>query len=430
MDSMYRGNLLTKDEFILKLPELRKTIETDLMNKPLKQDVIINALSKLANSINQEELIQTLTLLGLPKWSIEEYLKVSINSLKKEELENKLLRELGVNPFKWQSVNNQIEEKKQPLGVVMHIGAGNALGLAAFSVMEGLLTGNINILKLPEYEGGVSLIILAKLIEIEPKLKPYIYVINVSSKNELIINELIKLVDALVVWGGDDAIQALRQLTPPTIKIIEWGHRLSFSYFTKSKNEDKDLIELAKDIVLTDQLYCSSPQCVFYETDNFSELDDFAQRLSKEISNVSLLYPSSIRPMEVESQITWIHELIKMEEILNEKKLFTNKARDHSVMVDYVPKLKTSPLFRNIWVMPIKRNEIINLLRDEKGHLQTVGLSCEKEELNELSDIFYSSGVNRVMACGLMSSNYSGEPHDGEYALLRYVRIVNRRSNG
>ena len=59
-----------------------------------------------------------------------------------------------------EKINNLIEEKKVPLGVIMHIGAGNALGLAAFSVMEGLLTGNINILKLPEYEGGISLKIL------------------------------------------------------------------------------------------------------------------------------------------------------------------------------------------------------------------------------------------------------------------------------
>ena len=428
MDSMYRGNLLTKDEFILKLPGLKQVIENDLTNESLDQEIIINAFSKLATSINQEKLMKTLIALGLPKWSIEDYLKVSITSLRKEELIQKLQRELGANPFEWKKVSEQIEEKKQPLGVVMHIGAGNALGLAAFSVMEGLLTGNINILKLPEYEGGVSLEILTKLIEIEPKLKPYIYVVNVSSQNEEIIAELIKLVDALVVWGGDSAIQALRQLTPPTIPIIEWGHRLSFSYFTKNKNEDKDLNGLAKDIVLTDQLYCSSPQCVFYETSDHDELDNFAKRLSKEIDKVSKEYPSSIRPMEVESQITWTHELIKMEEILKEKKLYTNKLRTHSVMVDYSPKLITSPLFRNIWAMPIKREEIIKLLRREKGHLQTVGLSCDELDYEELSSIFYSAGVNRIMALGLMSSNYSGEPHDGEYALLRYVRIVNRRT--
>ena len=427
MDSMYRGDLVTKESFILKLPNLRQLIETDLLLEPLDQEIIVNAFSKLASNINQDELIKTLVLLGLPKWSIEEYINVSINSLKKEELEKKLLRELGSNPFEWEKINNQIEEKKVPLGVIMHIGAGNALGLAAFSVMEGLLTGNINILKLPEYEGGISLKILNKLVEIEPKLKPYIYVVNVSSKNELIINELIKLVDALVVWGGDDTIKALRQLTPPTIKIIEWGHRLSFSYFTKNSNEDNDLVGLVKDIVLTDQLYCSSPQCVFYETNNPDELDGFAKRLSLEIEKLSKEFPSTERPIEVESQITWIHELIKMEEILKEKKLFTNDIRDHSVMVDYIPKLKTSPLFRNIWVMPIKRDEITKILRDEKGHLQTVGLSCNEDEYDELSNMFYSIGVNRIMATGLMSSVYSGEPHDGEYALLRYVRIVNRR---
>lgn len=428
MDSLYRGNLITKEDFISKLPDLKRDIEEDLLLEPLKLEVIINALSKLASSINEKELTEKLMLLGLPKWSIEEYLNVSINSLKKEELNQKIIRELGVNPFEWKDVSETIKEKKYPLGVVMHIGAGNALGLAAFSVMEGLLTRNINILKLPEYEGGVSLEILTKLIEIEPLLKPYIYVLNVSSKNEEVINKLVTLVDALVVWGGDDAIDALRKLAPPTIKLIEWGHRLSFAYFTDNDNKSNDLKGLARDIVMTDQLYCSSPQCVYYETISNVELDKFAKELFTEIEILTKEFKSSVRPSEIEAQITWTHELIKLERILGEKKLITNNDRTHSVMIDYIAKLQTSPMFRNIWVMPIKRNEIISMLRKEKGHLQTVGLSCNRNEEVELQNLFYAAGVNRIMSCGNMSSNYSGEPHDGDYALLRYVRIVNKKA--
>lgn len=38
---------------------------------------------------------------------------------------------------------------REPLGVLLHIASGNAAGLPAYSVLEGLLAGNINILKLP-----------------------------------------------------------------------------------------------------------------------------------------------------------------------------------------------------------------------------------------------------------------------------------------
>lgn len=427
MNNIYRGEPILKENFIDKLSELKKKIEEDLLLEPLMPEIVIEAAHSLSKEIDKQEVVQQLMVLGIPKWAAEEYVKVTIDSLDREALLTKVHTELGETPFVWKETHVGTEEKEQPLGVLLHIGAGNALGLSAFSVIEGLLTGNINILKLPENEGGLSSKILMRLAEIEPRLKPYIYVIDVSSKNSDVISKLVEIANAVVVWGSDDAIKAIRQLAPPSLPIIEWGHRLSFAYFTKKENEEKDLEGLARDICLTDQLYCSSPQCVFYETGNPKELDDFADRLAKHIECVAVQYPSLARPIDVQAQITWTHELVKMEEILKEKRLITDEKKQYSVMVDYNSELKPSPLFRNIWAMPIKRDKLLGLLREHKGYLQTVGLSCNKQEFDELSKVLYAAGINRITTCGQMSTSYISEPHDGAYALKRYVRIVNKR---
>lgn len=428
MDNIFRGEPILKEDFINKLCNLKQIIEKDLLLEPLIPEIVIEAAHILASEIDKEEVIQNLITLGLPKWVSEEYVNVTINSLNKNELLKKLKAELGENPFEWTQVSTDIEEKLYPLGVLMHIGAGNALGLSAFSVIEGLLSGNINILKLPENEAGLSVKILLRLIEIEPRLKPYIYVLDVSSKNQEVISKLIEISNAVTVWGSDEAIKAIRHLAPPSLPIIEWGHRLSFAYFTENSAIETDLKGLALDICLTDQLYCSSPQCVFYETNNPKNLDNFAYKLAEHIEHTSAQYPSLVRPIDVQAQITLTQELIKLEEILGEKRLITNEKKHYGVMIDYNAELKSSPLFRNIWVMPIKRENLLNLLRVHKGHLQTVGLSCNEAEFGELSNILYAAGVNRIMPCGYMSVNYSGEPHDGVFALRRYVRTVNRRS--
>lgn len=424
---MFRGDLVTKDEFLQKLDSFKDIVDQDLAQEPLDPGIVIEAWHRLAAEVSEEDVVGVLLQLGLPEWAIKDYVNQALKSINREGLSKKVERELGKAPFEWKKITENIEEKKFPLGVLMHIGAGNALGLSAISVMEGLLTGNINILKLPAEEGGVSLGILYKLIEIEPRLKPYIYVINVPSKEEAVIAKVVDLVDAVVVWGGDAAINALRHLTPPTIKLIEWGHRLSFAYFTKQDDYTNDLEQLADEIVRTDQLYCSSPQCAFLETDDHNEVNAFAHDLFLKIKDAAGKYPSTVKELDVQSHITWIRELVRTEEVINAKKLYVDDTKQYSVMVDYDPKLAVSPLFRNIWVMPVKRQDVIGMLRNEKGHLQTVGLSCNPDEVSEMSDIFYSAGVSRVMQCGLMSSNYSGEPHDGEYALERYVRVVNRR---
>jgi hypothetical protein len=427
MDNIYRGERISKDEFIARLPQAKARIEEDLLLPELLPEIVINAVHSLAEEIDQKEIVQQLVALGIEKWAAEEYVAVTVKSMDKKELFRKLYAELGEEPFLWKKTEEGIEERNYPLGVIMHIGAGNALGLSAFSVIEGLMTGNINILKLPENEGGLSSMILLRLVEIEPRLKPYIYVLDVSSKNQEVISKLIEMANAVVVWGSDEAIAAVRQLAPPYLPVIEWGHRLSFAYFTKDGNEEKDLEGLARDICVTDQLYCSSPQCVFYESDIPREVDEFAERLSGHIGSIGRKYPAAPRPTGVQAQITWTHEIIKMEEILMEKRLITDEGREYGIMIDYKPELKASPLFRNIWVMPIKRKELLGVLRLHKGHLQTVGLSCSIDEFNELSKIFYAAGITRITNLGHMSSNYSGEPHDGVFALQRYVKRVNRR---
>jgi hypothetical protein len=427
MDNIYRGEPILKENFIKRLSGLESQIQEDILLPPLSYELVIEALYKLTNEINIDQITKELVSLGIPEWTSQQYIKVTVESVKREALKKKLYTELGDEPFVWNWSAEGIEERYVPLGVILHIGAGNALGLSAFSVIEGLLCGNINILKLPENEGGLSSRILMKLIQIQPKLKPYIYVLDVSSKDTEVISELIKAANAVVVWGSDEAISAVRRLSPPYLPIIEWGHRYSFAYFTKRDDDEGELEGLAKDICFTEQLYCSSPQCVFYESDDIKELDIFADRLAKHMEAVTAQYPSGAIPMDAQAQITWTHEFVKLEEILKEKRLITNGTREYGVMVDYKSELKASPLFRNIWVMPIYRRGLFNLLREHKGHLQTVGLSCREEEFEELSKIFYAAGINRITNCGGMSSMYIGEPHDGAYALQRYVRKVNRR---
>lgn len=427
MSSIFRGERVSTKEFLKRLNELSNILTEDLLLEPLNSDIVIEAANKLALKMEPEMLETYLVYNGMSKWKAKLLIQVMINELKRDELEKKVFRELGENPFEWQIVEKEIEEKDQPYGVLMHIGAGNEIGLSAISVLEGLLSRNINILKLPSYEGGISVELLMQLIQIEPKLKPYIYVLDISSNEKEILSQVAELVDAVVVWGSDEAIAGIRQLAPSHLPIIEWGHRISFAYFTRNDQNEKDLNGLALDICLSDQQYCSSPQCVFYETEDKDELNQFAYKLAKHIEEVSLKYPSTIQSKTVEAQITWTQELVKMEEILGEKKLIKNHNSNCSVMIDYQPKLKASPHFRNIWVMPIKRQDIMNILRIHKGHLQTVGLSCDKVEKERLSHIFYAAGVNRINACGKMSDTYSGEPHDGFYTLRKYVRKISRR---
>ena len=89
-----------------------------------------------------------------------------------------------------------------PLGTLFHIAAGNVDILPAFSVAEGLLTGNINILKLPQADSGLTVQIAARLAETEPALADYLYVFDTPSTDIAAMKKMADMADGIVVWAA------------------------------------------------------------------------------------------------------------------------------------------------------------------------------------------------------------------------------------
>lgn len=424
---LFRGRVIREDELDFYLDLLEETMNRDLALKPLKTSIVINAFVTLMNQLDYEGLKTECITMGLSEWKAEELIETVRSSITKEELQKKVDRELGSTFNEWIKVEDGIMEKRQALGVLAHIGAGNVVALSVLSVMEGLLSGNINLLKLPSYEGGISMRILTLLVEIEPLLEPYIYVFDIPSSDTVHLEKISKVADAIIVWGSDEAILGLRQITPPTIRLIEWGHRISFAYFTLDHNYEEDLIGLAEEICVSNQLNCSSPQTVFVEAEDLQVVKIFAKELLEVLEKKAKSYPMNPLSLGEQGEITWTKENVKMEEILGNQFLFESKDKNLSVMLQMDSELKVSPKYRNIWITAIQRDNIIKLLRRHSGHLQTVGLACHDKDLIALRTLFYQGGVQRVTTCGNMSKTYVGEPHDGRVTLKEYTRVVSFR---
>jgi hypothetical protein len=239
------------------------------------------------------------------------------------------------------------------------------------------------------------------------------------------IKKMLEVSDAVAVWGSDFAISGIRTIAPPNLQIIEWGHRLSFTWITKAGETMEALEGTARDICETDQLLCSSPQCVYYETDSFEELTAFAGRFYSVMGRISAQYPAQPLEPGVQAEITALLALTRVEELLEDKKVMPGG--DWSIIADMNPALKPSPMYRNVWVKPMGKDTLFDTLRARKGYLQTVGLACAPGEFEEACEKLFTCGVCRVMPCGDMASNYAGEPHDGSSALRRYTRVVTVR---
>lgn len=394
----------------MRLSELRNQINDTLEQPALDPEILLDACQRLSEQILRGDYQAMLEAYGLADDISASQIQEASRLLSRSCLLQKAQVELG-DAFR--------HPCRLPLGVLFHIGAGNMEGLPAYSVIEGLLAGNINLLKLPEGDSGISAFLLNQLIRMAPILSRYIYVFRIPSSNTKRLRQLADLSDAVVIWGGDEAVRSVRSWADPGTKIIQWGHKISFAYITPAGICDHELKELAAHMVSTRQLLCSSCQGIYLDTADPQLLRQFCRHVLTYLDLAAAKMPPTLDVTAQNSIRIQEARLVSM----MEEGMQVYKGTFSSVLADLNPRLESSLLFGNCWVKPLPRSRILPILRPYKGYLQTVGLFCGEGERDHLAHLFFRAGATRIKGAD-MSGISDGESHDGEYPLRRYSKIV------
>lgn len=426
---LYGGKTYESSEQNRLLSELKEKIPQILSEKTLSPDVVIDAVVHLRADLLEGKFDDLLT--SLPEEMVGTYKKQAVALLSEEHLNMKLETELGnteeyiTDPVEGFS---RIKVRKMPLGVLFHISAGNMDFLPAYSLAEGLMTGNINIVKLPSADEGLSLKLILKLIEYRPELKDFIYVFDTPSTDIQGMRQMAELCNAISVWGSDMAIEAVRGLAPTGVKIIEWGQKLGFCYISKLsevRDADAELEDLAKHIAATKQLLCSSCQVIFIDTTDMDEVRAFAERFLPVLEKAANANAST--EIGIRARDTLISYTQRIKAYLGEEEINSGvlRGRGVSVIPSSDSNLELSPMMCNVLVKPLPRDEMAGMLYRSRYYLQTAGLICPDEDRADITEILLKGGLIRVTRAANMSAYFPGECHDGEYALGRYMRTVN-----
>ena len=418
---LYRGELCEDRE----LPRLLERLEADCLEtiagQTIDRETVVAACDALARRVEAGDYDSVLQPF-LTAFSIDPArFREALFLFKREALSYKLAVELGPEdlPDLTPPGRAPIRRRRMPLGVLFHMAAGNVDGLPAYSVVEGLLAGNVNILKLPAQDRGASLLLLRELVRLEPRLRDFVYVFDVPSTDLQSLERFAKIADAVVVWGGDEAVRAARTLAGPDTALICWGHKLSFAYAVPPVS-DGDLEALADHICATGQLLCSSCQGIFLDTGDMGEVHALAERLFPILQAAARRHPPADPALRARATL----ELYARE--LEADSGGRRICRGGGVSVTAAPdsQLELGLLAGNCWVKPLPRDQIVPRLKPRKGCLQTAGLLCPEEERAALSALLARAGVVRVTGPGDMSRTVPGEAHDGTYPLAAYTRIV------
>lgn len=427
---IWQGKPLPDTELSERLTGLEAEIQQTL-RETLDTNTVLCACGDVAQKLRSGELPgleEALCADGIA--NAKAVLTQLADNIDKEALCKKLRSELGSEePFKLRRADYEEAhfEKWSPMGVLTHITAGNAPIVAPMAAVEGLLSGNINILKVASNAGefpGLFLSILSGY----GNIGKFLYMLRISSSEKEKLQTILNAADCVSAWGGEEAIASIRAMTPDGTPVVTWGHKISFGYVTPDGLSSEACDALVKSVCRNDQQSCSSPQVALIDTDDKAVVSRFANMLADAFERARRLYPDPAPDMAQMAEITAVSELHRADLCFNDGEIIEAEDKQYRLLVSYSPKFMPSPLFRTLWVAPMKHEELVASLRGMRAYLQTAGLGCTLAEVDVITKALYRAGLTRVTPLDSTGASYAGEPHDGVFALPRFLKRVSLRT--
>ncbi|MXJ83201.1 acyl-CoA reductase [Klebsiella michiganensis] len=342
-----------------------------------------------------------------------------------DALRQKLEHELGDNPFSVRRINYREPQFEgwRPLGVVVHITPANAELLPFFAIIESLLVGNINWLRPSASEQGMTIDLLEAFthFDLTGQLANFVAVIPVETTR---LSLLLTHADGVSAWGGDTALDAIRQQLPGGCRWIPWGHKISFAWLQPDAVNEENLLALADDVCCFDQQACSSPQIVFVDSDESAVLQDIGNRLAQAMRRRHARWQPLIPDEKAAADITSAVAFAQLDAVFAGADNALLAGDGWRIILQNTSAITPSPLFRTILLRPLPQNKVMQTLRPWRTHLQTCGLIAADRDRIPFSQLLLAAGINRITPVGKMHDGYHGEPHDGVYALSQLARRV------
>lgn len=317
-----------------------------------------------------------------------------------------------------------------PLGAVCHVAPGNIFLGSIDSMVTGMITKNINVLKLSRQDPVFPFIFLEALLEEDAsgKIASTLAITSWNHAN----TEMMALVgnefDGILLFGGEEAVREYGKITAPDTRLLAFGPKLSWGLIRHGlgPGELEEAVRgFALDIALWEQKACTSCQNLFVEGQELAR--EVAHRLHRELDRLSQILPQG--PLSLDEGVDIRKEREKAFRASFDGQGELLEGKTHSVILGQGADIIPSPLNRTIYVNALAnwRDLIRGNMRCMVEHMSTAGVAVPGPLFDETLQGLEPLGIPRFCRPGTMGTGTDGgAPHDGAYLILGLVRLVNR----
>ncbi len=306
-----------------------------------------------------------------------------------------------------------------------HVFAGNVPGLPAQSLACALLVKSASLGKVASEEPLFPALFVRSLAEVDERLAACLAVSWWPGGTTELEEVAFDCAEAVIAYGGEAAIDAVKARLPTRTRFVAYGHKLSFGavgreWLTPERAEEAAL-RAGYDLAKYDQQGCLSPHLFYVERGGAVSPRAFAALLAGAMQRYQAAVPRGRISL---AEAAAIRELRAAFEFRSDAELFESPG-DTAWTVAYEedPGFEASCLNRTVRVKPL--DDVlgtVELARPVRAYLQTVGLGLDSPRLERLATALGELGVDRVCPLGRMPDPSPAWHHDGRFNLLDLVR--------
>lgn len=307
-----------------------------------------------------------------------------------------------------------------PRGLVVHILPGNVPLSGAISIVRSLITKNICVVKVASGDPLTASALAMTFADVDDA-HPITRAMNVIywEHDQEEGKKLTHAADAVVTWGGQEAIRYARIHANNEASVTCFGPKHSLALIDTTVDAGAAARGLAHDVIVYDQQACFSMRRAFVR----GPLHPFLEELKAELDRHTQLMPPGILRADRAAQIQLN---LRLEEFLGAQ-IAIGRDSGWALVVGPTPAEPTDhQLGRVLHVHPVESfSEAYSFI---DSSVQTVGVapwSLLTECRNDLAQL----GVSRMAELGLSHMFRIGGTHDGVNPLQAMVRMVSVESS-
>ncbi len=328
------------------------------------------------------------------------------------------------------------EVTASPRGAVLHVTAGNVFIGAIDSMLMGMLTRNSNVVKASSGGGAAIAHFAAALKKCDRRglLASSVAVLEWPGGARELELAAARSVDAVMVWGGEQAVSAWRSAAPSTVHVAGFGPKMSLAVVMPSALAAEGAAavaeKIARDASFAEQQACSSPQNVFIVDPELRRRDPLAREfrlaLAAGFRKAAAEIPPGPLSFDEQAELTRARGLANIDAAAGEAALESAfPSTDWTVIAEKDPRFKPSPLNRSLYLKCVPSLDAVEkAVSAWRGMIQTAGVAGTLAERREIARRLSPLGVARITRAGAMLEAPPGSPHDGTFPMRELVRFT------